>query len=334
VVQLRVASPGGATVHVGSNTASNVWSTVPIPATGDWQNWTTVSLPVTLGAGTQQMTLLFDSAGSNLDYVDVITGGGASASSGTGASLPVITWNIEIDGSSEAHAREAMDLLVATSPAPQVVVIQEAYSQWFDVYLDELQRQTGVTWHGAFATHCASGDWNGSNCVNTWYQGVGIFSTYDIVDSSSMFFPFADCWTSARTGLRAALAVNGRIVQVFTTHLQTGGCADDAQSRDNSMGLLKAWAGNYSTPQIVAGDFNAGPDQIDTTSGMLPTFADSWLTAGTGSPFTAFAPSPTMTLDYWFFKPDGSVQPQWATVVQSTGTVSDHLPLYARFLIP
>ena len=36
-VQLRVASPGGATMHVGFNTASNVWKTVSIPATGGWQ---------------------------------------------------------------------------------------------------------------------------------------------------------------------------------------------------------------------------------------------------------------------------------------------------------
>src|SRR5258706_113965 len=40
VVQLRVASPGGASMHVGFNTASNVWQTVSIPATGRWLNYT------------------------------------------------------------------------------------------------------------------------------------------------------------------------------------------------------------------------------------------------------------------------------------------------------
>jgi len=67
VVQLRVASPGGAAMHVGFNTASNVWQTVSIPATGGWQNWTTVSLTVNLGAGVQQMTLLFDTGGMNFE---------------------------------------------------------------------------------------------------------------------------------------------------------------------------------------------------------------------------------------------------------------------------
>jgi hypothetical protein len=70
-VQLRVASPGGATMHVGFNAASNVWETVSIPATGGWQTWTTVSVPVTLGGGTQQLTLLFDTGGMNIRTIVV-----------------------------------------------------------------------------------------------------------------------------------------------------------------------------------------------------------------------------------------------------------------------
>jgi probable HAF family extracellular repeat protein len=65
-VQLRVASPGGASFHVGFNGPSQgQWTIVSVPATGGWQNWTTVSVPVTLGAGTQQMTILFDTGGMN-----------------------------------------------------------------------------------------------------------------------------------------------------------------------------------------------------------------------------------------------------------------------------
>ncbi len=70
-VQLRVASPGGASFHIGFNTASNQWKVVSVPATGGWQNWTTVSVPVTLGAGTQQMTLLFDTGGMNFRLATV-----------------------------------------------------------------------------------------------------------------------------------------------------------------------------------------------------------------------------------------------------------------------
>jgi hypothetical protein len=80
-VQLRVASPGGASMHLGFNTSSNVWKSVSIPATGGWQNWQTVSVPVTLGAGSQQMTVLFDSGGMNLQYANVTSSGGGSAGS-------------------------------------------------------------------------------------------------------------------------------------------------------------------------------------------------------------------------------------------------------------
>src|SRR5204862_6034589 len=140
---------------------------------------------------------------------------------------------------------------------------------------------------------------NGSSCNRAWYQGVGIFSSHRITSSSSKLFAYADCWTSARAGVRATIDLNGLPVQVFGTHLQTGGCANDAQSRYNSMRDLKAWAGQYSSPQLVAGDFNADPDQIDTTAGMSPNFVNSWPLVGAGSRFTALGPNPVMELDYW-----------------------------------
>jgi endonuclease/exonuclease/phosphatase family metal-dependent hydrolase len=134
-------------------------------------------------------------------------------------------------------------------------------------------------------------------------------------------------------GLRAAIDVGGTPVQVFATHLQTGSCTDVRQARFNSMSQLKAWAGNYSKPQIVAGDFNADMDQIDTTLGMLPNFVDSWPIAGSGRGFTATPPSPTMKLDYWFSDAGGRAQPTSTAVVTSTGSASDHYPVQTTFVI-
>jgi endonuclease/exonuclease/phosphatase family metal-dependent hydrolase len=342
-IWLRVASPGGASFHVGFNTASNVWKTVGVPATGGWQNWTIVSMPVTLGAGTQQITLLFDTGGMNVDDFTVGASPGSPspppappvptpppAPSG-GTVLPVVEWNIQVNDSSESHARQAMDVLMATSPQPQVIVLVEAWQFLFGAYIDELQRQTGRTWYGAFGTHCAAGTWNGGGCAN-WSQGVGIFSTYPITGTSTTYFPYADCWTAARVGLRAGIDVNGIPVQVFAMHLQTGGCADDIQSRYNSMRDFKAWASNFSQPQIVAGDFNADPDQIDSGSGMAPNFADSWFAVGSGSRFTAFAPNPTMKLDYWLSDSSGRAQPIQSAVIGGSW-VSDHNLLQASFVI-
>jgi endonuclease/exonuclease/phosphatase family metal-dependent hydrolase len=335
-VGLRVASASGATLHVGFNGSSAVWSNVNIPATGGWQTWTTVNVPVTLGSGTQQMTLLFDNGAVNLNRVAVSTAALAPPPppppSG-GTTLSVATWNIHINDSSETHARVAMDTLLAIGPRPDVIVIQEAYSTMFNTYIDELQQQTGKTWHGVFATHCQLGSWNGSSCTTTWYQGVGIFSTYPIANSSSTLFPYADCWTSARVALRAALNVNGTTLQVMTTHLQTGSCTDVAQARYSSMSKLKQWAANYSKPQIVAGDFNADPNQIDTTSGMLPAFLDTWSLVGSGQGFTAFVPSPTMKIDYWFTDAGLRAQPVSTQVYLGAGSRSDHYPVQTTFVV-
>ena len=71
-VQLRVASPAGAALHVGFNASSNVSASVAVPATGGWQAWTTVTVPVRLAAGVQQLRLQFDTAGLNVNFIDVL----------------------------------------------------------------------------------------------------------------------------------------------------------------------------------------------------------------------------------------------------------------------
>jgi endonuclease/exonuclease/phosphatase family metal-dependent hydrolase len=340
-VQLRVALPNGGRAHVGFNTSSNVWQAVTVPSTGGWQNWTTVSFTATLGAGTQQMTVLSDTGGFNFDSTTIAAGGSATQPvsnppppSTTGTLLPVIEWNIQIDDNSETHARQTMDQLMAQGPQAEVVVIVEAYLGHLGVYIDELQKQTGKTWYGVFGTECAPGYWNGSSCTSQWYQGAAILSRYPITSNSVKYFPYQDCWSSARVGLRAALDVNGTPLQVFAMHLQTGGCQNDATSRYNSMRDFKSWASGYSAPQHVAGDFNADPDQIDTTQGMSPNFTDSWsAVGGSAFRFTALGSNPTMKLDYWFSDTSGRALPVDSRVITATGSMSDHFPLHTTFLV-
>lgn len=70
--KLRVASPSGASMHLGFNNTSSVWEVVSVPNTGGWQAWTTVNVPVTLGAGVQQITLGFDTPGLNISSITVV----------------------------------------------------------------------------------------------------------------------------------------------------------------------------------------------------------------------------------------------------------------------
>jgi hypothetical protein len=96
---LRVASPaGGGSLHIGFNGPSSVWRTVTVPMTGDWQSWTSVVVPVTLGAGVQQMTLLFDTAGFNLRTVVVGSANGTTSSGGTGGLAPSTGTAVAVPG--------------------------------------------------------------------------------------------------------------------------------------------------------------------------------------------------------------------------------------------
>src|SRR5690606_6059538 len=51
-IEYRVASPSGALLSADLNAGSIQLGNVTIPATGDWQNWTTVQHTVPLNAGT------------------------------------------------------------------------------------------------------------------------------------------------------------------------------------------------------------------------------------------------------------------------------------------
>ncbi len=332
-VRLRVASPsGGGALHLGFNGPSNVWTTVSIPATGGWQNWTTVSVPVTLGAGSQLITLSFDTAGFNVNYLDVVAGTSTTTTpppptSSSAVTVPVVTWNLKID-SSTSHAQQAMDNLMALSPRPQVLVLEEAYGAQFSTYVSELQARSGQAWQGVFQGHCALGAWNGSSCSSVEQEGVVVLTSLPILSSSTALLPYADQWHSARAMVRVAVNAGGRTLQVFGVHLQS-----NATARYSSMSMIKSYASNYSTPQIVAGDFNADMDQIDTTSGMYPNFTDTWKLAGSGSGFTCSTPSPTMKLDYWFTDAGQRAKPQATWVVTATGTFSDHYPVQTTFVV-
>jgi len=343
--RLRVAAQNsGGSLHIGFNGPSNVWKSVSIPSTGGWQSWTYVDVPVSLGAGTQQMTLLFDSPGFNIKSASVVGGSSGGASSepapapppapsqpsySGGTQVPVVTWNVQVNDPGAGHAQEVIAHIAAMSPQPQVVVLEEAHKSQYYTYLSALQSRTGRAWDGVMETHCAPGAWNGSWCSSAEDEGVAVFSSLPVVDRSTGFVGYADSYHSARAVARLAINVNGVVVQVFGTHLQVG----SASARNGSMSVLKGWAGNYASPQLVAGDFNADMDQIDSYSGMAPNFVDSWSVVGSGSGYTASTPYPTMKLDYWFADAGGRATADWAYVNTSPGTVSDHYPVVAQYTI-
>jgi hypothetical protein len=93
-LDLRVSAEGaGGRVHVEFDGVDKT-GPLTIPNTGGWQNWTTISAPVTLAAGAQRMRVSMDAASAsgivgNLNYVRVVaTAPGSTPYGGTAAVLP------------------------------------------------------------------------------------------------------------------------------------------------------------------------------------------------------------------------------------------------------
>ncbi len=87
-LSLRVAAPSAASgaLHLADASGTNLTGSVNIPATGGWQSWTTVTLPVTLRAGQQVLTLAADTGGWNINSMQF--GGSEGPYGGTAAGVP------------------------------------------------------------------------------------------------------------------------------------------------------------------------------------------------------------------------------------------------------
>jgi beta-glucosidase len=70
-VSLRLAAPSAVTdaLHIDNSSGTDLSGDVNIPATGGFQDWTTVTTTVSLSAGTQTLTLDEDNGGWNIHYL-------------------------------------------------------------------------------------------------------------------------------------------------------------------------------------------------------------------------------------------------------------------------
>ncbi|EIK44667.1 putative beta-glucanase/Beta-glucan synthetase [Cellvibrio sp. BR] len=74
-VRMRVASASGATASVDLNGGAIQLGSFAIPATGGWQNWTTVSRTVNLNAGTYSLGVFAQTANWNFNWIEVVAEG-------------------------------------------------------------------------------------------------------------------------------------------------------------------------------------------------------------------------------------------------------------------
>jgi len=109
-IAYRVAAPSaGGVISADLNAGTIPLGSTSVPATGGWQNWTTVQRTINVNAGTYNLGTFVSSAGFNLNWISI-----AGASCGTtppptgwtlawadefnGTSLDTSKWNIEVNG--------------------------------------------------------------------------------------------------------------------------------------------------------------------------------------------------------------------------------------------
>lgn len=99
-IRMRVASPTGATASVDLNAGNIALGNFAIPATGGWQNWTTVSRDVTINAGTYNLGVFAQTAGWNFNWIEVVpvAGGSKLVWSDEFNNLDTGIWNLETGG--------------------------------------------------------------------------------------------------------------------------------------------------------------------------------------------------------------------------------------------
>ena len=90
LVEYRVASlNGGGALQLEKAGGSPLYGEpVPVPRTGGWQAWTTVSQVVNLPAGQQQITLSVPSGGWNINWLRISRAPGGRVSSAATAKVP------------------------------------------------------------------------------------------------------------------------------------------------------------------------------------------------------------------------------------------------------
>jgi hypothetical protein len=70
-VEYRVASPSGSVLSLDLNAGAIQLGQVAIPATGGWQNWTTVTHNVNVTAGTYSLGIYAPQAGWNINWIRI-----------------------------------------------------------------------------------------------------------------------------------------------------------------------------------------------------------------------------------------------------------------------
>jgi len=199
------------------------------------------------------------------------------STTGTTSTIKVLQWNI-----AQGHAPDGtsnIDRVVAFVAAqmPHVISFNEIWQSTSasvnqtKMIADKLKAKTGKTWtyHWVQKWGAASGE---GECVMTRLP----------IDATDEFL-----LSVQRSVAMARVNVNGRIIDVFSTHLDQ----NSSGTRLTQVKQLVTWSANQPQQRIVAGDFNGWPGTAEINE-MLKTHIDGWAAAKAKGTAVAYAANP------------------------------------------
>lgn len=255
---------------------------------------------------------------------------GASKDEQRSARIRVVTWNVQHGYSAtRQHVNDQqLDFIVALRP--DVVLMQEV-AEWDNdmpaLYEQGLEVRTGRQWTFRYERNIASAPKSRQEgqAVATWLP----VARQDMVRLADPSAP--DDSNRNRTAIRFTIATAAGPVDVAAIHLDYL----DGVNRRSQLDRIQTWVAPAGSRRIVAGDFNAEPDDEGTWSAWRVEYADAWR-----SPANAAAASPgfTMPLRSVTGRP-GRVDYQWfrgvtaVRVVVDETRLSDHYALIVDYEI-
>jgi endonuclease/exonuclease/phosphatase family metal-dependent hydrolase len=291
-----------------------------------WRAYHTPSDPNTATRPT--LTLTYGGTSSTTTSTTATTTSPSTTSGGT--TLRVVHWNIHHNGVG-MDGKLDMDRVITwvAKFQPDVVSLNEVHRNSGYCSCDAparftqmLAAKTGRTWYYKFSTK--NGSTNG--------EGNLLLSRFPFDAAGTKLLSYT------RSIVNGTIIVNGRSVNVFSTHLD----ADSTSRRLTQISELKSWAAGIAEQRIVAGDFNAWPSTTENAE-MKEKYRDSWAVAKTAGTATAYPGNEDgktrgSRIDYIYYSQTASnlvlKSAQVFDTRDANGVMpSDHRPLVAEFLV-
>jgi endonuclease/exonuclease/phosphatase family metal-dependent hydrolase len=350
----RWGSAGGdfaekwATVNVGRTVGSrisvDVTDLVQRTVSGSFgSRYTRIALVDTGAADNESLRAFFSSRAADATVrpkLVVTYGTSTSTSTATGGTsvssttLKVMTYNTHHGvGTDGVYNLDRVATAIANQ-RPDVVSLNEVmYNSGYgngenqpETYKRLLQQKTGQTWYYVYAR--MDGNWTSTS----WAVGNQLLSRFPLSTTTKHYL------TYDRAVAHGTIIVNGRTVNLFSTHLDAGSTSCRLTQEGQLLNIASAWAES----RIIMGDFNARPGSSEIAK-MTSTYYDTWA-QGLSS---GIASAPTGSLGYtmglsrldFIFRSRNasSLALTSVKVVNTAGSYgvkpSDHDPLMATFSI-